>query len=168
MINLFSFFFFFLTSKAQVPSNEQTMSATQIVVALGIDKKIEKSLEEGDLYFVRSRTYKNNKVAALEAEISTRAKAKYENEKQKIKSEVLAKITSELNNSFTDTEKKYLIDISKYAVIKKLIAFLDSGEYQLSTNLPMDRAMSLMRDARAEVKKEEIKTTTQPRPLIKN
>lgn len=139
---------------ASEPENKNLL-IKELMHDLSIDLQIKKAVDGTSTFFDNRPKAKDPVVEVRNAKIFAKAKVKYESEKSKIQENATQKMAAEFDHLFSQAEIKYLVGLTKYPIVLKLVTFLYSDKYQDIINAQAVGASSYLKEARQEVLLEE-------------
>jgi len=153
----------------------------ELFVQLGVDEKIQESIDDSDKFFAlkaevkpdlvaklkSDRTKNDDKKLTANAEASARvakfnafkakAKIQYDMIKGGLKDEIEIEIATEFKKKFSDAEIKYLVSVVKFPIFKKLSLILISDKIQDPLGIPGKKAAECLKAVMNEKTPEQKK-----------
>lgn len=142
-----------------IAANKKNQTGKEILSHLGLDKRVQLSVDESRAFLSKPRVRVDVSKAAITNRIFVAALENFNSQATAINIQTYDKLNAYLLSSFTDAELTYLAEASKYKIINKLVAFIASDEYVRIMNEPFKVASDLV--------KVETKKTLLPSPTPK-
>ena len=121
--------------------------ADEVIANLGLDKKIQESVNNAAKFLQTPRKPKNPIYDVNYKKIQAEALVEFKKKSEDIKVSSLKNLNSYFQQKFTDVELKYLALASKYSVVSKLINVITDPEYVRITDQAYLVAVTNLKEA---------------------